>query len=147
MELSPFQSGPSVGSGMYICGKWCLLYFCVDCPQAWPGLEPFFLSLQESDALVPNYFLLSREHTIALRALANDYVDQLLGLVHDYVVENGLSQLDAPEIHAEFYQIVSQAHTKIPEQYIHLLYTIRLIHEYIFSVPDPVHPCLGIRRY
>jgi hypothetical protein len=29
---------PSSGGNIYICGKWWLLYFRVDCKQAWPGL-------------------------------------------------------------------------------------------------------------
>jgi hypothetical protein len=73
-------------------------------------------------------------------------VDQLLILVHEFVVENGLSNLDTPDIHQAFEQDVSQARTKIAEEYIHLLYNIRLIKKYIFSVPDPGDTILGILR-
>jgi hypothetical protein len=31
-------SSPSSGGRMYICGKWYLLYFCVDCHRAGPSL-------------------------------------------------------------------------------------------------------------
>ena len=53
-------------------------------------------------------------------------MDQVLLLVQEYVVENGLENIDAPEIHEVFDYSVSQAHTKIAEEYIHLHYTRRL---------------------
>jgi len=45
-----------------------------------------------------------RQHTRSLRALANDYVDSLLELVRNYVVENGLSEVDIPDIREGFEQ-------------------------------------------
>ena len=84
----------------------------------------FNLSPQESGALSYYIFLTSREHTRALRALANDFVDDLLVLVHGFVVDNGLSEIAIPEIRQGFEQDVSQAHTQITEEYIHLFDTI-----------------------
>jgi len=45
-----------------------------------------------------------REHTRAVRALANDYVDNLLELVRSYVVDNGLSEIEIPDIQQGFEQ-------------------------------------------
>jgi hypothetical protein len=47
-----------------------------------------------------------REHTRALRALANDYVDSLLELARTYIVENGLSEIAIPDIQQGFEQDV-----------------------------------------
>jgi len=57
--------------------------------------------------------------------LANDYVDNLLELVRSYVVDNGLSEIEIPDIQQGFEQDVSQAHNKIAEENKHLLYSIR----------------------
>jgi len=78
-------------------------------------IKLFNLSLQESVALQTNFFLLSREHSRALRALANDYVDTLLESVRKYVEENRLSEIDIPDIVQGFEQDVSQAHKQTAE--------------------------------
>jgi len=60
-----------------------------------------------------------------LRAVANDFVDSLLENVRNYVEENGLEEIEIPDITQSFEQNVSQAHNQIAEEYIHLLCTIR----------------------
>jgi len=45
-----------------------------------------------------------REHTRALRALANDYVDNLVDQVRIFVLENGLSEVAIPDIQQSFSQ-------------------------------------------
>jgi hypothetical protein len=66
----------------------------------------------------------SREHTRALRTLANDFVDDLMILVRGFVVDNALSEIAIPDIWQGFEQDVSEAHTQIVEEYIHFLSTI-----------------------
>jgi hypothetical protein len=66
-----------------------------------------------------------------------------MDLVRDFVVDNALSEIAVPDIRQGFEHNVSQAHTQTAEEYIHLLYTVRLIHEYIFSVSGPGDPFLG----
>jgi hypothetical protein len=69
--------------------------------------------------------------------VADELVDSLLESVRNYILENGLSEISIPDIEESFQQNVSHAHAQIAEEYVHLLYTIRLIYECTFSVPDP----------
>ena len=63
--------------------------------------------------------------------------------VRGFVLDNAMSETAIPDILQGFEHDVSQAHTQTSEEYIHFLYTIGLVHEYIFSVPGPGDPFWG----
>lgn len=46
--------------------------------------------------------LIFRGHARALRAVANEYVDAVLGEVHSYIEDNQLTELAIPDIEASF---------------------------------------------
>lgn len=48
------------------------------------------------------FFLLSRKHARGLTVSANDYVDKLLNAARSYIGDNGLSEVDIPNIEASF---------------------------------------------
>jgi hypothetical protein len=48
------------------------------------------------------FFLLSRKHARGLTAVANHYVDELLNVARSYIGDNGLSEVDIPNIDASF---------------------------------------------
>jgi hypothetical protein len=58
------------------------------------------------------FFLLPRKHARDVRAVANDYVDELLNTARSYVVDNGLSEVPIPNIDASFSKKVSSHHTR-----------------------------------
>jgi hypothetical protein len=45
-----------------------------------------------------------RQHARALRVVANDYVDEVLSVVHTYIADNGLSEIAIPNVEASFSQ-------------------------------------------
>jgi methylase of polypeptide subunit release factors len=58
------------------------------------------------------YTFFCRQHAKALRVVANDYVDEVLKVARNYIVDNRLSLIEIPNVEASFSEEVSFSYTK-----------------------------------